>query len=321
MKKILALLCSLMMVFTLGACGQTGQDESSQVPVENSSQAEASSESVNSSETTLPLSDRIIRVTCGDLSATFQLYDTTAAAELYEQLPLELELSNFADAQWMFYPPEELSVTDAEIYKDGKKGELSYYEPWGDVFMLYEDFQSGDDMHRLGVGLEGIDNIAGMSGTVRIEQINDAEDPQVSSESSEIESEPAETVPAQEPQQSEGEETMQISVEGNGSTIVFELNDSQAARDLYEQLPLSIEVENFSNNEKIFYPPEGLDTSDTPLAEGGAGTLAYYAPWGDVVMFYGGFGSNGSLFELGEAVSGSEQISGLTGTIEISVYE
>ena len=83
------------------------------------------------SETGLELSDMAVRITSQGHTAAFQLYDTEAAEELYEQLPLELELSNFADAQWMFYPPEELDVTDAEIYKAGKKGELSYYEPLG----------------------------------------------------------------------------------------------------------------------------------------------------------------------------------------------
>ena len=122
-------------------------------------------------------------------------------------------------------------------------------------------------------------------------------------------------------QQEKGEESMQIKIEANGCAVVFQLNDSQAARALYEQLPLSVEVENFSNNEKIFYPPDRLDTSDAPLAQGGAGTLAYYAPWGDVVMFYGDFSPNGSLFELGQAVSGAEQISTLSGTITISVYQ
>ena len=87
-----------------------------------------------------------------------------------------------------------------------------------------------------------------------------------------------ETMPAQQPQQQEGEMPMHISVTASGSTVVFELNDSQAARGLYEQLPMTVAVENFSNNEKIFYPPEELDTSDAPLAEGGAGTLAYYEP-------------------------------------------
>ena len=111
---------------------------------------------------------------------------------------------------------------------------------------------------------------------------------------------------------------IKITVKANGKTTVFELNNSPAARDLYAQLPLSITVENYSNNEKIFYPPEKLNTSDTPMADGGrVGTLAYYAPWGDVVMFYGDFGSAAGLYELGHAISGSEYIRGMSGTIQI----
>lgn len=49
-------------------------------------------------------------------------------------------------------------------------------------------------------------------------------------------------------------DALQIRVEGTaGENIVFQLNDSIAAKALYEQLPLSIQVENYSNNEKIFY--------------------------------------------------------------------
>lgn len=118
----------------------------------------------------LSLSNMLVKVTSQGHTATFQLYDTVAAKELYDQLPLELDLSNFRDAQWMFYPPERLGVTEREAYHDGKKGELSYYAPWGDVFMLYKDFYAGDEMHRLGVGLSGIDYIAGMSGRAKIEK-------------------------------------------------------------------------------------------------------------------------------------------------------
>ena len=114
--------------------------------------------------------------------------------------------------------------------------------------------------------------------------------------------------------------SMKINVMANGNTkntTVFELNNSQAARDLYAQLPLSISVENYSNNEKIFYPPKKLNTSNTPLANAQAGTLAYYAPWKDVVMFYDDFGSAAGLYELGHAISGSEHIQGMSGTIQI----
>jgi hypothetical protein len=240
----------------------------------------------------LPLSSMQVEITSQGKRATFRLYDTRAARELYDQLPLTLDLTNFRDAQWMFYPPKKLNVKPSEAYHDGKKGELSYYEPWGDAFMLYEDFYAGDEMHRLGVGLSGVDDIAAMAGTAVVRKL--------------------------EPAAGKEGRTMQITVKGNGNTIVYELNDSPAARDLYGQLPLSIEVENYGGNEKIYYPPKKLGTANTPLVKKAEnGTLAYYAPWGDVVMFYGGFGSASGLYELGRAIKGSEHIRSLSGTITI----
>ncbi|MFX1358415.1 MAG: cyclophilin-like fold protein [Promethearchaeota archaeon] len=110
---------------------------------------------------------------------------------------------------------------------------------------------------------------------------------------------------------------MQISIQINGNTTVFELNNSQAAKELYEQLPLTITIENYGNNEKIFYPPKKLHTTGTPLANAHSGTLAYYAPWGDVVMFYDSFGSANGLYELGNVISGGEHIKDMSGTIQI----
>lgn len=240
----------------------------------------------------LALSDMKVQITSNGHAATFQLYDTTAAEEFYNQLPLTLDLTNFRDAQWMFYPPKKLNVTKGEAYHDGKKGELSYYAPWGDVFMLYKNFYAGDDMHRLGVGLRGIDHISEMSGSAVIKKIH--------------------------VKKPEEKTTMNIQVITNDQTIVFQLNDSPAAHELYAQLPMRIEVENYGNKEKIFYPPRKLSTGNTPLARNvRPGTLAYYAPWGDVVMFYGSFGSAAGLYELGRAVQGGELIKNLSGTIEI----
>lgn len=110
---------------------------------------------------------------------------------------------------------------------------------------------------------------------------------------------------------------MVIRVTSQEHTATFQLNESQAARNLYEQLPLNIEVEDYSTNEKIFYPPEELDISDAPMADGTTGTLAYYAPWGDVVMFYDDFGGAEGLYELGEVVSGAEYISEISGSIQV----
>ena len=113
----------------------------------------------------------------------------------------------------------------------------------------------------------------------------------------------------------------QISVQFGQSTIVYALNDSPAADARYAQLPLRVAIEDYSTNEKIFYPPKALDTGDSPLAQAGAGTLAYYAPWGDVVFFYGDYRENPSLFELGQVVSGGEQIREMSGTVTIEAIE
>lgn len=115
---------------------------------------------------------------------------------------------------------------------------------------------------------------------------------------------------------------MRISVQANSNITIFELNESNSAKALYAQLPLNIKIDNYGGNEKIFYPPNKLDTANTPLAaSGNIGTLAYYAPWGDVVMFYGNFGSASGLYELGGAVKGAEYIRGMSGNIRINKIE
>ncbi len=140
---------------------------------------------------------------------------------------------------------------------------------------------------------------------------------------------PAEQIPSQAESESAseegaegGEETvMKLSVASSEYEVIFELNGSGAARQLYGQLPLTVEAQPFSSNEITFYPPERLDTENTPLSGGETGSLAYYAPWGDVVLFYAPCSPNGSLYGLGMAVSGGENISRLAGTLTVSAVE
>lgn len=110
---------------------------------------------------------------------------------------------------------------------------------------------------------------------------------------------------------------MRISVKSDGKTTVYKLNNSKAAIELYSQLPLNIKVEDYGDDEKIFYPPTLLSTVNTPLSNAKKGTLAYFAPWKNVVMFYKDFGSYNELYELGFAINGIEHIKNMSGIIEI----
>ncbi len=57
---------------------------------------------------------------------------------------------------------------------------------------------------------------------------------------------------------------MRISVRSDRCEIIYELNDSRAAEELYAQLPLATKVEPFSNNEMTFYPKR-LSTKGRPF--------------------------------------------------------
>lgn len=123
------------------------------------------------------------------------------------------------------------------------------------------------------------------------------------------------------PAAAERQEALMIRISDEaGHTVRYTLNDSPAAESLYRQLPLTTQVENFSTNEKIFYPA-ALDLRDTPHPKMEVGTLAYYAPWGNVVLFFDEYRANSDLYELGFVADGMDQIARLSGTITIEAVQ
>ncbi|MBQ7702966.1 MAG: hypothetical protein IJT40_01180 [Firmicutes bacterium] len=110
----------------------------------------------------------------------------------------------------------------------------------------------------------------------------------------------------------------------DGYTEIFKIRDGVTEEDL-QMLGGEHEITSYSNNEKIFYPEQRLDVSNLePAGPGGAGVLAYYEPWGDVVIYYGDFEPAPGLYELGnlEHVYNStvELLAGMEGTYNFYVY-
>ncbi|WP_288278180.1 cyclophilin-like fold protein [uncultured Prevotella sp.] len=113
-----------------------------------------------------------------------------------------------------------------------------------------------------------------------------------------------------------------IKVTDGNHNVTFELNETSAAQSLYGMLPITKEVQNYSTNEKIFYPETAINYSSDCI-EGACpvGTLALFSPWGNVVMYYGAASKYTGLYILGNAVEGADQISELTGDITVSKVE
>ena len=206
---------------------------------------------------------------------------------------------------------------------------LGYPNWWYGVPMALLTFLEENDLSGKRVYLFCSHGTGGLSNSVEIiteaipnatisNNIFDCYEEEASSSQGDIQSWVAELGYTSVPEREEKTAGTQLSVAWGENQVIYSLNDSSAAQSLLEQLPLTVAVEDYSTNEKIFYPPQELDTSDTPIASGGAGTLAYYAPWGDVVMFYGDYNENPSLFELGQIVSGEELVAQMSGSITIA---
>ena len=110
---------------------------------------------------------------------------------------------------------------------------------------------------------------------------------------------------------------MKIKVVANGKEIVFALNDTSVSRSFYAQLPLTVAVENYSNNEKIFQPPKKLDCSKAQEGACPVGSIAYFSPWNNVCLYYGDMSRYPGLYVMGKAVSGTEQIRNIKGKVKI----
>ena len=88
----------------------------------------------------------------------------------------------------------------------------------------------------------------------------------------------------------QAEDSMRISITLGDTTLLATLNDTPTARVFASLLPLTMRLEDYAQSEKIGYPPRKLTTPASPAGLGGsAGTIAYYAPWGNLAFYYRDF--------------------------------
>lgn len=97
---------------------------------------------------------------------------------------------------------------------------------------------------------------------------------------------------------------------GNEEVIVA-LLDNPTSRDFLSLLPLAVTFEDYARTEKITYLPRRLTTSNVAPGDNIQGDFAYYAPWGNLAVFYEGFGRAGGLYILGRIESGKEKLANM----------
>ena len=102
---------------------------------------------------------------------------------------------------------------------------------------------------------------------------------------------------------------MKIQIEFDKHLFTATLDNNASAQSLIKMLPLSLNVEDYSNNEKIAYlPSKLLDDGSVRFTNEKHGDICYYAPWGNLVFYYASYRYSKGLVRLGRLDGGIEPL-------------
>ncbi|WP_065375160.1 cyclophilin-like fold protein [Ensifer adhaerens] len=108
---------------------------------------------------------------------------------------------------------------------------------------------------------------------------------------------------------SEEPTTMKVTMTFNGQNVVASLYDNPSARDFASLPPLDLTIDDYADNEKIVYLPRKLtEAASEPFGNERPGDLCYFAPWGNLALFYGRYRYSSGLIRLGRFDDGFEPL-------------
>lgn len=104
---------------------------------------------------------------------------------------------------------------------------------------------------------------------------------------------------------------MKIRLSAGNTVLTATMLDNETSRDFMSLLPLTVTFKDYAGTEKITYLPKRLSSKGAPAGtDPSIGDIAYYAPWGNIAIFYQDFGFSEGLIKLGYIGSGIEEFAG-----------
>jgi hypothetical protein len=109
---------------------------------------------------------------------------------------------------------------------------------------------------------------------------------------------------------------MKISIKVQDKVITATLADNATARDFASLLPMTVTLNDYASTEKVTDLPRRLSTNGAPEgSDPSIGDITYYAPWGNLAIFYRDFRYSSGLIKLGKIDSGGEALN-VTGAVQ-----
>lgn len=102
----------------------------------------------------------------------------------------------------------------------------------------------------------------------------------------------------------------------NNKEIIIKLVDNSVTRELMKELPLVLNFDEYSRNEKIAYIHKKyyIDVIEDIYCPT-KGDLMYYAPWGYLALFYNDYIASKDYIMLGKVTSGLMYLDSLKGNV------
>ena len=105
------------------------------------------------------------------------------------------------------------------------------------------------------------------------------------------------------------ETDMKVRLTVGDSVFIATIPNSPIGLDFVSRLPLSLTLKDYAETEKIAYLPQKLTVEGAPAgASARIGDLTYYAPWGNLAIFYKDHGYATGLIPLGRIESGINKL-------------
>lgn len=93
---------------------------------------------------------------------------------------------------------------------------------------------------------------------------------------------------------------MNITITIGETVLAATLENNEASREFAAMFPIKLELTDYASTEKVSDLPKKLSTAGAPAGyKASAGDITYYAPWGNLAIFYKDFSYAGGLVKLG----------------------
>jgi hypothetical protein len=113
---------------------------------------------------------------------------------------------------------------------------------------------------------------------------------------------------------------MKIRLSAGNAVLTATMLDNETTRDFMALLPLTVTFKDSAGTEKITYLPRRLSIPGAPAgADPSVGDIAYYAPWGNIAIYYKDFGYSEGLIILGHIISGIEELTGKNDDFAVTI--